>query len=105
LEGALRKAQARRDEPWAERIRGARLGVQAAERAIAEHVTSNLAQLVAEVEEDGRLAAAAIDEAAQTLVDRYQQREQVAQKLVALLAADGRPMPPASRPPVAPARL
>jgi colicin import membrane protein len=93
-ETALRKAQATRDEPWAERIRGKRLGVQAVEQEIAAHVTANLSTLVAELEEDARLAAAAVDEAARALVDRYMEREAVGQRLTALVAATGRPMRP-----------
>jgi hypothetical protein len=94
LEKQLQVAQSRAAEQWAERVRGRRLAVQAAENEIAAHVTADLPTLVAEVEQDARLAAAAVDEAARALVDAYLAREAVGQRLTAVVAATGRPMKP-----------
>jgi type I site-specific restriction-modification system R (restriction) subunit len=94
----MRKAQATRDEPWPERIRGKRRAIQSVEQEIAEHIRTNLRTLIAEVEENAVAAAAAVDEAAQTLIDRYMEREQVGQQLTALVVASGRPMHPGLTP-------
>jgi hypothetical protein len=93
LEKQLQVAQARAGEAWAERIKGRRQATKATERAIVEHITHNLETLIAELEEDAHAASDALDEAARMLVARYEAREAVAGRLVAVVAAT-RPMKP-----------
>ena len=93
LEQRFTEAEARVGQPWPTRLDGARRRVRDADRAIADHVRSNLAELLAEVEQDGAAAAARVDAAAQALVDANLACQQVGQQIGALLVKVSPPGP------------
>jgi hypothetical protein len=85
-EDALTRARVANAAPWAERR-------SAIEQAIGEHrgrvqayVGANFGALVEEVEADGKMAAEAVDAAAEKLVEAYYERDRAAKRLDALLA-------------------
>jgi hypothetical protein len=51
VERALDKAQARRDEPWPERLEGARAALRDADRNVAEFAAANVDALIANAEQ------------------------------------------------------
>src|SRR5262245_1595979 len=54
LEGALAEAQSRFNEPWAERIEGARRAARDAQQPVRSFVAENLAELVGALHTDGQ---------------------------------------------------
>lgn len=83
---ALSVAKAKADQPWPERVEGAKAAVRDADQAKRAHIAANLAELVEALEQDGEAAAQRVDAAAASLVSAYLEREQIAQSLGALLS-------------------
>jgi hypothetical protein len=93
LEEALAAAKGRAEEPWAQRVEGARLAVTDARSAEQAFVGEHLAELVEDVEAAGEAAAAEINAAAEELSAAYQRWQAAAQELGALAGQVGRTHP------------
>jgi chromosome segregation ATPase len=89
LEQALAEAKSAVDEPWPERIEGARRAARDAQAEVQRFAGENLAELVAALEADGQLAADRINAAATEMLVGQQAWEQAAQQIGALLSLLG----------------
>ncbi len=94
LEEALAaSAKGKADQPWPERVEGAKSAVRDADQAIRAHIASHLGELVEALEADGRVAAEKVNEAAAALVAGWLEREQIASS-IAQLRHEGGPGSP-----------
>jgi chromosome segregation ATPase len=93
LEQALAEAKARADEPWSERLEGARGAVRDADHALRDHVAAHLDELVTALEREGEAAAQAVDEAAANLFTAQLERDRIAAALGSLITRVSRPGP------------
>jgi hypothetical protein len=84
LEAELAKAQARRAEPWAERLKGAQHALRDIDSAIRQHVTENFAEAAAPIEQDGEVAAQQVNEALAALIAACDTRRLVESRLAGL---------------------
>jgi hypothetical protein len=92
-EERLAQAEAPHAEPWSERRRGAERGAADAHAEVGRHAAAHLAEIVAEIEEDGRAAAGMVDAAAERFIDAVERRAEVERALTAAVALT-RPMRP-----------
>jgi hypothetical protein len=92
-EDALLQARTAAAAPWSERRLAAELAARDARQAVAVFVGANLDALLTDIAVDGERAAAAIDAAAQALLDAYSARMEVEARTFALLATVRRPQP------------
>jgi len=83
-EEALTQARLRHAEPWAERAAGVQAAIREAEQGKRAFVTEHLDELLGELVEDANAAAEDVNHAAQRLLDAYQQRQAVEQRVTAL---------------------
>ena len=93
-ENMLAAARAKSAEPWPERRAGIQRAIRDRDHAVQKHIAANFAELLAEVEEDGRAAADALTTAAAHLVDVAYERARCADRLDQLVASvQGRSRP------------
>jgi hypothetical protein len=85
-EKTLSEARAQADAPWAERRAGAIAAVGDLDDEIKRFIAANLDELVDELREDGKAAAESVDAACRALIDGYQHRMLVEQRLTSLLS-------------------
>jgi hypothetical protein len=85
LEAALAEAQARANEPWAERVEGARRRARDAQHAVQRHAAEHMTELVEAREADGEAAAERINTACTELIAGYAEWQSTAQELGGLL--------------------
>jgi DNA repair exonuclease SbcCD ATPase subunit len=90
-EQKLTDARAKADEPWAERVEGARSAARDVDRAYRAHVTAHLGELVEELEERGRDAVVRVNDAAGELAAAITEREAVAEQIRSLISKIARP--------------
>jgi chromosome segregation ATPase len=89
LEEALAKAKKAAEEPWSERLEGARRAARDAQHEVQRFVAEHLAELVEAREVDGQAAAERINTAAAEMLAGYQEWSQVATEINGLLALVG----------------
>jgi hypothetical protein len=92
LERALGEAESR-PNVLAARIEGARQAVRDAEVALARHVQGHLTELVERLEAEGEAAAKRLDAAAEQVVARFRERDEVAAQISQLASLVGRVRP------------
>jgi hypothetical protein len=85
-EQALTTARARADEPWAERVAGARARVRDIDKELRAHVEANLLEVIAPHEADAAAAVTDMLSHAEGIVTAYRQREDAARRIGGLLA-------------------
>jgi chromosome segregation ATPase len=85
-EEALAKAQAAHAAPWGERRQALKESINGHQGRVQRFVGEHFGELVEEVEQDGALAAEAIDDAAAKLVEAARERDQASKRLDALNA-------------------
>ena len=93
LEQALAEAKAAVDEPWAERIDGARRAARDARAATQRFIGEHLTELVQPVEADAEIAVAEMTAACQALIAAYTRREAAVQQISALASQVGQIQP------------
>src|SRR5262245_42389538 len=81
LEGALAEAQSRFNEPWGERIEGARRAARDAQIPVRSFVGENLDALVRALQADGQSAAERINAGAVEMVAGYGEWSRIAQEI------------------------
>jgi hypothetical protein len=92
-EERLAAAESLYAEPWSEQRRGAERGAADAHAEIARCAAEHLAEIVAVIEEDGRVAAEMVDAAAERFIDAVERRAEVERALTEVVALT-RPMRP-----------
>jgi hypothetical protein len=85
-EKALVDARQAADQPWGERQRAARLGAGDLLAQASRFAASNLDELLADLGEEGLAATAAINEAAQSILDGFAARSDVERRTFELIA-------------------
>jgi hypothetical protein len=85
-ETRLAKAEEAAKAPWVERRTGAEAAVRDAHHAVQLHAAEHLAELVAEVEEDGVAAAEAVNHAAEAFLAAVARRGEVDQTLTEVVS-------------------
>jgi hypothetical protein len=93
LEQALTEAKATAEQPWAERIEGARQAVRDADRELQEFQREHLTELVEALEADGKIATGKLNAAAEALVQAFGKREEIARQIGAVASQVGRTHP------------
>jgi chromosome segregation ATPase len=93
LEQALADAKAKAAEPWAERIAGAQQRVRDQQHEMQLFVGANLSELVATLEEEGRVVAATINAACEQLLKSFAERERIAGEISQLVSLIARVQP------------
>jgi hypothetical protein len=93
LEERLTSAKARAAEAWPERVEGAKAAVRDADREVRAFVTTHLAELVTDLEAEGRLATEEVNAAAADLIAAQAKREQIASALGAMVTLVQAPAP------------
>jgi hypothetical protein len=89
LEQEYADAKTQAEAPWAERVEGGRRAIRDAQRQIQIFAGENLTELVADLEEQGQVAAADVTEHAEALVAAYGRRERIASEISQLAALTG----------------
>jgi hypothetical protein len=90
---ALRAAEAKRDEPWAERADGARAALHDHHNTVGRYVIEVYDALLAEREVDSRAAAERVTRACEELIAAHREREQAAHHMNALISVIRRVRP------------
>jgi hypothetical protein len=90
LERALTDAEAHSNERWGERITGAQARVRDIDGEIRRYTTEHLAELIEEVEAEGRAVVERINQLAAELLGACQARSGIESRLFSVLAATGR---------------
>jgi len=85
-EKTLSETRAQADAPWAERRAGAIAAVGDADDAIRRFIAEHLDELVDELREDGTAAAESVDAACRSIVEGYQARMLIEERLTSLLS-------------------
>jgi len=93
LEERLAEAKGVAAQPWAERISGHRQRVRDCDVAVRAFVAGHLDELVSGLEEEGRLAAQEVNEAAASLIAAHARRERIASAIGSLITQVARPAP------------
>jgi hypothetical protein len=93
LEKALTDTEARASERWPERIEGARQSIRDAQQQVQVFTAEHLSELVADLEQEGEVAAANVTAAAEAVVTAHQERERIAGEMGALVSQVARPRP------------
>jgi len=86
LEERLARAKAEQAAPWQERRAGAERAAADARRAVQVFAAENIGPLLADLAEQGRKAAAALDDAAETVQSAYVERAAVEERTYAVLS-------------------
>jgi hypothetical protein len=90
LEQELAAAKQRAEEPWHERVEGARAALRDADEQLRQYQAQHLNELVEALEADGRIVASKIDAACEAVVTAYSERERIAHEISAVASQVGR---------------
>jgi chorismate mutase len=93
LEQALAEAKATAEQPWPERVEGARQAVRDADRELQQFQGEHLSELVEALEADGKIATEKLNDAAEALVQAFGKREEIARQIGAVASQVGRTHP------------
>ena len=93
VEEKLAEAKRLADQPWSERLEGARAGLRDAERVYRAAVAANLPALVDAIEGESRLAAQDFNDAAAAILSAAVRWDASAQKLSSTIVHVARPGP------------
>jgi hypothetical protein len=85
-ESRLAEAERRSAEPWPSRLDGARRAVADADREMRVHAAEHLGAIVAELEENGQMAAERVNEAAAAFVRATEERAAAEARLISVVA-------------------
>ena len=92
-EEALAAAKQRAGEPWAERVEGAKAAARDLDKRYRAYVSEHLGELVEALEQDGKLAAEAVNRAAGDLVTAHAEWGAVAAQIGTLVSQVSRVSP------------